>query len=174
MVENGGQSIDRGYIRFVEGVFGIQSDESLVQEIIARGKRYNRKHPDEPLPIPPPEQILTADLRMRETRDRFQLLLERPDLTPLLKPAVDQAMSSLLGYEQRALRAYFGFGQENPDEKIRLEDVGKIIYGNHSVGRERARQIIAKALRKMRHPSRSGSIRTVLNDDRLNETGIQA
>lgn len=110
---------------------------------------------------------------MREVRGRFHLLLTKPDLIPLLESAVDQAMSSLFDYEQRALRVRFGFGQENPDEKIRLADVGKRIYDNHQVSGERARQIIARALRRLRHPSRSKLIRAVFNDDRLNETDSQ-
>lgn len=169
MVENSDQLIDRGYIRFMECVFGMQSDEILVRELTARTGRYNRNHPDEPLPILTPEQILTADLRMRETRDRFQLLLTKPDLIPLLQSAVDQAISSLAGFEQRALQVYFGFGKENQGENIPLEKVGKRIYDDHQVSRERARQIIAKALRRVRHPYRSNLIRAVLDDDRLNE-----
>lgn len=172
MVEKVDQ-LDRGYIRFVEGVFGMQSDESLVRETTARAERYNRKHPDKPLPILPPEQILTVDSRMRETRDRFQRLLTKPDLIPLLQSAVDQAMSSLLGYEQRALQVRFGFGQENQGKNIPLEEVGKRIFDDHQVTRERARQIIAKALRKARHPSRSNLLMGILNDDRLNETEAQ-
>lgn len=176
MVENSGQ-IDIGYIRLVESVFGMQSDESLVRTITAQAERYNRKHPEAPLPIPTPEHILADDFRMRETRGRLQLLLTKSDLIPLIKPAVDQAMSSLADIEQRALQVRFGFGQENQGENIEnipLVEVGRRIYDDHQVSRARAGQIIAKALRRMRHPFRSGLITAVLNDDRLNATGIQA
>jgi RNA polymerase primary sigma factor len=54
--------------------------------------------------------------------------------------------------EERIIRMRFGFEDGNPRT---LEEVGEAF----DVTRERIRQIEAKALRKLRHPSRSSSVR---------------
>jgi len=59
--------------------------------------------------------------------------------------------------EENVLRLRFGLD----DGKMRtLEDVGKVF----NVTRERIRQIEAKALRKLRHPSRSKQLRDFIED----------
>ncbi|MDS8151564.1 sigma factor-like helix-turn-helix DNA-binding protein, partial [Streptococcus pneumoniae] len=59
--------------------------------------------------------------------------------------------------EENVLRLRFGLD----DGKMRtLEDVGKVF----NVTRERIRQIEAKALRKLRHPSRSKPLRDFIED----------
>ena len=66
----------------------------------------------------------------------------------LLKEQIKEVMESLTEREKRVLILRFGL----IDGKTRtLEEVGK----EFNVTRERIRQIEAKALRKMRHPSRS-------------------
>ena len=57
--------------------------------------------------------------------------------------------------EERIIRMRFGFEDGN---QRTLEEVGQVF----AVTRERIRQIEAKALRKLRHPSRSGDVRTFL------------
>ena len=59
--------------------------------------------------------------------------------------------------EERIIRLRFGFEDGNPRT---LEEVGETF----DVTRERIRQIEAKALRKLRHPSRSSSLRTFYQD----------
>ena len=66
-------------------------------------------------------------------------------------------LSSLTPREERVLRMRFGIGV-NTDHT--LEEVGK----QFSVTRERIRQIEAKALRKLKHPSRSRKLQTFLNE----------
>jgi RNA polymerase primary sigma factor len=74
----------------------------------------------------------------------------------LLKEQIDDVLSSLTPREQRVLRLRFGL----EDGRSRtLEEVGK----EFSVTRERIRQIEAKALRKLRHPSRSRRLRDYLD-----------
>jgi len=73
----------------------------------------------------------------------------------LLKEQIDGVLSSLTPREQRVLQLRFGL----EDGRSRtLEEVGK----EFKVTRERIRQIEAKALRKLRHPSRSRKLKDYL------------
>ena len=68
---------------------------------------------------------------------------------------IDKALATLTSREEEVLRMRFGLGV---DEHT-LDEVGKALGKNHhEVSQERARQIEQKALRKMRHPSRSRSL----------------
>jgi RNA polymerase primary sigma factor len=67
-----------------------------------------------------------------------------------------KVLATLSSREERVLRMRFGIG-ENTDHT--LEEVGQ----DFDVTRERIRQIEAKALRKLRHPSRSGRLRSFLD-----------
>ena len=69
--------------------------------------------------------------------------------------ATDDVLSSLTAREAKVLRMRFGIGM-NTDHT--LEEVGQ----QFSVTRERIRQIEAKALRKLKHPSRSRKLRSFL------------
>ncbi|AGB41781.1 RNA polymerase sigma factor, sigma-70 family [Halobacteroides halobius DSM 5150] len=74
----------------------------------------------------------------------------------LLKEQLDGVMDSLTDREKRVLELRFGIG----DGRSRtLEEVGK----EFGVTRERIRQIEAKALRKLRHPSRSKKLKDYLS-----------
>ncbi len=74
-----------------------------------------------------------------------------------LREAMQNVLSSLTAREAKVLRMRFGIGM-NTDHT--LEEVGK----QFDVTRERIRQIEAKALRKLRHPSRSEILRSFLED----------
>jgi RNA polymerase primary sigma factor len=74
----------------------------------------------------------------------------------LLKEQLEEVMSTLTPREAKVLKLRFGL----EDGKARtLEEVGK----EFKVTRERIRQIEAKALRKLRHPSRSKKLRDYMN-----------
>jgi len=73
-----------------------------------------------------------------------------------LREATTKVLSSLTPREERVLRMRFGIGM-NTDHT--LEEVGQ----QFSVTRERIRQIEAKALRKLKHPSRSRKLRSFLD-----------
>lgn len=73
----------------------------------------------------------------------------------LLKEQVDQVLQSLSDRERRVLEERFGLKDGRPKT---LEEVGKMF----AVTRERIRQIEAKALRKLRHPSRGNKLRDYL------------
>ena len=72
-----------------------------------------------------------------------------------LKDTTTRVLSSLTPREERVLRMRFGIGM-NTDHT--LEEVGQ----QFSVTRERIRQIEAKALRKLKHPSRSRKLKSFL------------
>lgn len=73
-----------------------------------------------------------------------------------LRETTTRVLSTLTPREERVLRMRFGIGM-NTDHT--LEEVGK----QFSVTRERIRQIEAKALRKLKHPSRSRKLRSFLD-----------
>ena len=69
-----------------------------------------------------------------------------------------RVLATLTPREERVLRMRFGIGEESDHT---LEEVGQ----DFNVTRERIRQIEAKALRKLRHPSRSGKLKTFVDTD---------
>ncbi len=75
-----------------------------------------------------------------------------------LGEATQEILAGLTPREAKVLRMRFGIGM-NTDHT--LEEVGK----QFDVTRERIRQIEAKALRKLRHPSRSGQLRSFLESE---------
>ena len=74
----------------------------------------------------------------------------------LLKEQLDEVLDTLTEREQKVLRLRFGM---NDGRARTLEEVGK----EFDFTRERIRQIEAKALRKLRHPSRSRKLRDYLD-----------
>jgi RNA polymerase primary sigma factor len=78
-----------------------------------------------------------------------------------LKEMTEQVLNTLTPREERVIKMRFGL--EDGTERT-LEEVGQ----KFGVTRERIRQIEAKALRKLRHPSRSRRLRTFLTTDRDN------
>jgi RNA polymerase primary sigma factor len=74
----------------------------------------------------------------------------------LLKEQIERILSTLSPREEKVLRYRFGIGDGIPRT---LDEVGMVF----NVTRERVRQIEAKAIRKLRHPSRSKKLRTFLD-----------
>ena len=72
-----------------------------------------------------------------------------------LKSKTTSVLSSLTAREERVLRMRFGMGVKEHT----LEEIGK----TYSVTRGRIRDIEAKALRKLKHPSRTNKLRSFLN-----------
>jgi RNA polymerase primary sigma factor len=72
-----------------------------------------------------------------------------------MKKNIERALSSLTAREQSVIRRRFGLGEDTPHT---LEEVGN----EFDVTRERVRQIEVKAIRKLRHPSRSKWLRTFI------------
>ncbi|MCX6357949.1 MAG: RNA polymerase sigma factor RpoD [Candidatus Aureabacteria bacterium] len=76
----------------------------------------------------------------------------------LLKEQIESVLKSLTPREQKVLTLRFGIGDGSPRT---LEEVGRVF----NVTRERVRQIEAKALRKMRHPTRSRKLKGFLESE---------
>jgi len=74
----------------------------------------------------------------------------------LLQEQIDRALKTLPEREEKILRLRFGIGDGSTRT---LEEVGRIF----NVTRERVRQIEAKALRKLRHPSRGGKLKVYID-----------
>ena len=110
------------------------------------------------------QQAISLDTPVGEEEDRTlgDFIEDTAALAPaeaasrrLLKEQVAAVLDSLTGRERRVLQLRFGL----EDGRARtLEEVGK----EFNVTRERIRQIEAKALRKLRHPSRSRKLRDYL------------
>ncbi len=77
-----------------------------------------------------------------------------------------RVLSTLTPREERVLRMRFGIGEESDHT---LEEVGQ----DFNVTRERIRQIEAKALRKLRHPSRSDRLKTFVDVDNEMDTDME-
>ena len=117
---------------------------------------------------PSPEELAeTMDIPVQRVREIQKISLEPVSLeTPigeeeaaastLLKEQLVEVLGTLTDREQKVLRLRFGMD----DGRARtLEEVGK----EFNVTRERIRQIEAKALRKLRHPSRSRKLKDYLD-----------
>ncbi|MBI5060058.1 RNA polymerase sigma factor RpoD/SigA [candidate division KSB1 bacterium] len=72
-----------------------------------------------------------------------------------LRQEIERALSTLSEREAEVVRLYFGLGREHP---LTLEEIGELF----KLTRERVRQIKEKALRRLRHASRSKALRTYL------------
>jgi RNA polymerase primary sigma factor len=72
-----------------------------------------------------------------------------------LKAEIDRALSSLTERESEVIKLYFGL---NKDHSMTLEEIG----ARFNLTRERVRQIKEKAIRRLRHASRSKNLRTYL------------
>ena len=88
--------------------------------------------------------------------DKFAVLPLEAAIQANLRETTTRVLSSLTPREERVLRMRFGIGM-NTDHT--LEEVGQ----QFSVTRERIRQIEAKALRKLKHPSRSRKLKSFLD-----------
>ena len=86
-----------------------------------------------------------------------------------LQDTLNKVLDTLTEREEKVIRARFGLDNGKPKT---LEEVGEMF----NVGRERIRQIEAKALRKLRHPSRSKKLKEYLDEeypDQINEDFVE-
>jgi RNA polymerase primary sigma factor len=90
--------------------------------------------------------------------DRSSISPQQALLNSSLAENTRSVLATLPPREARVLKMRFGIGERSNHT---LEEVGQ----NFAVTRERIRQIEAKALRKLRHPSRSRTLRGFLDDE---------
>ena len=80
---------------------------------------------------------------------------EKYAISEMLKSELNDVLKTLTEREEKVLRLRFGI---DDGQSLTLEEVGKIF----GVTRERIRQIESKALRKLKHPSRSKKLKDFL------------
>jgi RNA polymerase primary sigma factor len=88
--------------------------------------------------------------------DKFAISPTDYAANEMLKAELKEVLLTLTDREESVLRLRFGLDDGRPRT---LEEVGKVF----GVTRERIRQIEAKALRKLKHPSRSKKLKDFLN-----------
>jgi len=119
--------------------------------------RHTLKIAKEPLSLETPVGD-EDDLRLGDfIEDKDAVLPIDAAIQSNLRDAITRALASLSPREERIVRMRFGIGM-TADQT--LEEVGQ----RFSVSRERIRQIEAKALRKLKHPHRSGILRSFIDN----------
>jgi RNA polymerase primary sigma factor len=88
--------------------------------------------------------------------DEFQPSPDEPLLNESLRVEIEKALRSLTPREAEVINLYFGLSHE---KALTLEEIG----ARFNLTRERVRQIKEKAIRRLRHASRSKSLRAYLN-----------
>ena len=108
----------------------------------------------EGLPAHPCLDVIEGDIRDTE---HYAAAVEGAEavINLNLKEQTESVLKTLTPREERVIKMRFGVGDGSEHT---LEEVGQ----NFAVTRERIRQIEAKALRKLRHPSRSRKLRAFL------------
>lgn len=107
----------------------------------------HRSHPDDP--------TMRSDVMEAFESDRLAAQTEAPDEACARREfegVVRKALLTLTAREERVLRSRFGIGD---DRDMTFDEVGAVLGAT----RERVRQIESKALRKLKHPSRSRLLR---------------
>lgn len=112
------------------------------------------------------QEAISTDIQIKgsDSSNLNDFIQDKDNPTPykstrdgILKEALEEALDSLTEREEMVVRLRWGLDEQ--DSKT-LEEVGKMF----GVTRERVRQIEAKALRKLRHPSRSQKLREFLDE----------
>jgi RNA polymerase primary sigma factor len=134
------------------------SDEEIAEEMgVSLSKvREITRLPQDPLSLETPVGE-EEDSRLGDfVEDRDAEAPAEAASKAMMRTEVDEVLETLTPRERRVLQLRFGLidGQQRT-----LEEVGK----RFSVTRERIRQIEARALRKLRHPSRRGALSGLLN-----------
>lgn len=154
-----------------------------INRMVRATKEFSRQHGREPTPEEMAAEIgldldkvkvifkiarepLSLDAPVGDNEDSFlgDFIEDSAALSPdeasvrsNLRQSLDQVLASLTPREESVLRMRYGFG-DTVDQT--LEEVGK----NFAVTRERIRQIEAKALRKLKHPTRRGQLVSFMTD----------
>jgi RNA polymerase primary sigma factor len=131
---------------------------SIKMEVPLEKVRMVMKIAREPVSLESPVGAEEASLMGDFIEDRATLSPQDAILNRNLVEGTRKVLSTLAPREERVLKMRFGIGERSNHT---LEEVGQ----NFEVTRERIRQIEAKALRKLRHPSRSHLLRGFVDDE---------
>ncbi len=108
------------------------------------------------LSLDAPFSVSEDNSLMDVLEDEFQPAPDEALLTESLRLEIERALDTLSHREAEVINLYFGLSQ---DKALTLEEIG----ARFSLTRERVRQIKEKAIRRLRHASRSKSLRAYLN-----------
>jgi RNA polymerase primary sigma factor len=108
------------------------------------------------LSLDAPFSVSEDNSLMDVLEDEFQPAPDEALLTESLRLEIERALDTLSPREAEVINLYFGLSQ---DKALTLEEIG----ARFSLTRERVRQIKEKAIRRLRHASRSKSLRAYLN-----------
>lgn len=108
------------------------------------------------LSLDAPFSVSEDNSLMDVLEDEFQPAPDEDLLTESLKVEIERALGTLSPREAKVINLYFGL---NTEKALTLEEIGT----RFNLTRERVRQIKEKAIRRLRHASRSKSLRAYLN-----------
>jgi RNA polymerase primary sigma factor len=108
------------------------------------------------LSLDAPFSISEDNSLMDVLEDEFQPAPDEDLLSESLRLEIEKALDSLSAREAEVINLYFGL---NSEKALTLEEIG----ARFNLTRERVRQIKEKAIRRLRHASRSKSLRAYLN-----------
>ncbi|NIM99144.1 MAG: sigma-70 family RNA polymerase sigma factor [candidate division Zixibacteria bacterium] len=108
------------------------------------------------LSLDAPFSVSEDNSLMDVLEDEFQPAPDEDLLTESLKLEIERALDTLSPREAEVINLYFGL---NSEKALTLEEIG----ARFNLTRERVRQIKEKAIRRLRHASRSKSLRAYLN-----------
>lgn len=108
------------------------------------------------LSLDAPFSVSEDNSLMDVLEDEFQPAPDEDLLTESLKVEIERALDTLSPREAKVINLYFGL---NTEKALTLEEIGT----RFNLTRERVRQIKEKAIRRLRHASRSKSLRAYLN-----------
>jgi RNA polymerase primary sigma factor len=108
------------------------------------------------LSLDAPFSVSEDNSLMDVLEDEYQPAPDEDLLTESLKLEIERALDTLSAREAEVINLYFGL---NSEKALTLEEIG----ARFNLTRERVRQIKEKAIRRLRHASRSKSLRAYLN-----------
>ncbi len=118
---------------------------------VSEAMKISSKHISMDAPFKQGEENSLLDVLENEDNP----LPDTPLMNASLKGEITRALSTLTEREAEVIKLYFGFGN---DAALTLEEIGEIFH----LTRERVRQIKEKAIRRLRHTSRSKNLRAYL------------
>ncbi len=144
--------------RLEQGLGRIPSPEEIAKELeLTEGEVSDTlKISNSHLSLDAPFSVSEDNSLIDVLEDEFQPSPDEALLKDSLRVEIEKALDTLTPREAEVINLYFGLNQE---KALTLEEIG----ARFSLTRERVRQIKEKAIRRLRHASRSRSLRAYLN-----------